>query len=96
MVFGIRSIPQFGPSDLTRRLFASGRLLELYMWKGWPFMSASDLQMGSYATQHLGKELAETPQWQIIEMYRYTAMVQNKILSTVFEVRTNQIWKMIC
>jgi hypothetical protein len=96
MVSGSRSIQRFGQSDLTRHVFATGRMLELYMLNRRPFMSASDLQMGSYATQYVGNSLAETPHWEIIEMYWYTAMVQNKISSTVFEARTNELWKMVC
>jgi hypothetical protein len=47
---GSRSIHRFGHSDMTRLVFAMGRLMELYMWNRWPFMSASDMEMVSYAT----------------------------------------------
>jgi len=52
---------------MTRSVFETGRLLELYMWNRWPFMSASDLEMVSYATRCVAKALAEGPHWQIIE-----------------------------
>jgi hypothetical protein len=51
-----------------------GRLIELYMWNRQPFMSASNLEMVSYATQRAVKALAEAPHWQIIEKYWNTAM----------------------
>jgi hypothetical protein len=38
-------------------VFAMGRLLELYLWKRRPFMSASDLEMVSDATQRVAKAL---------------------------------------
>jgi hypothetical protein len=50
VVSGSRSIHRFGHSDMTRLVFATGRLMELYMWNRRPFMSASDLEMVSYAT----------------------------------------------
>jgi len=43
-------------------------------------MSASDLEMVSYAKRRLVKALAEAPHWQIIEKYWNTAMQQNNIL----------------
>jgi len=61
VVSGSRSIHRFGHSDMTRFVFAMGRLLELYMWNGQPFMSASDLEMVSYVTQRIAKALAEAP-----------------------------------
>jgi len=59
---------------MTRLVFATGRLLELYMWNRWPFMRASDLEIISYATRRVSKALAEAPHWQIIEIYWNTAM----------------------
>jgi len=50
MVPGSRSIHRFGNSDMTHLVFATGRLLELYMWNRGPFMSASNLETVSYAT----------------------------------------------
>jgi len=50
VVSSSRSIHRFGHSDMTRLVFATGRLMELYMWNRRPFMSASDLEMVSYAT----------------------------------------------
>jgi len=49
VVSGSRSIHRFGHSDMTRLVFATGRLMGLYMWNRRPFMSASDLEMVSYA-----------------------------------------------
>jgi hypothetical protein len=60
-------------------VFATGRLLELYMWNRQLFMSASDLEKVSYATRHVAKALAEAPHWQIIETYWNTTMQQNNI-----------------
>jgi hypothetical protein len=57
-----------------RFVFAMGRLLELFMWNRWPFLSASNLETVSYATQRVAKALAEAPHWQIIESYWNTAM----------------------
>jgi len=52
---GSRSIDRFGQSDLTRLEFTTGRLLELWMWNGRPLMSASDLEMVSYAMRLVAK-----------------------------------------
>src|SRR5882757_5409018 len=59
MVSGSCSIHRFGHSNMTRLVFATGRLLELYMWNRRPFMSASDLETESYATRRVAKALAE-------------------------------------
>jgi len=96
MVSGSRSIHRFGHSDMTRLVFATGRLLELYMWNRRPFMSASDLETVSYATRRVSKALAEAPHWQIIETYWNTAMQQNNIWSIAFEARTKEILKEVC
>jgi len=61
VVSAICSIHQFGRSDSTRHVFAMGRLLELYMWNRWPFMSASNLGPVSHATRRVAKALAEAP-----------------------------------
>jgi len=53
------SIHYFVHSDMTRLVFATGRLLELYMWNRQPFMSASDLEMVRYAMQPVAKGWAE-------------------------------------
>jgi len=74
MVSGNRSIHPFGHADMTRLVFATGRLLQLYMWNRRPVMSANDLQTVSYATRHVSKALAEAPHWQIIEMYWNSTM----------------------
>jgi len=76
---------------MMRLVFALGRLLELYTWNRWPFMSASDLTMVSYATRCIAKALAEGPHWQIIEKYWNTALQQNNIWSTAFVARTEEI-----
>jgi len=76
---------------MTCLVFATGRLLELYMWNSRPFMSASDLEMVSYATRCIVKGLAEAPHSQIIETNWNTAMQQNNIWSIAFEARTKKI-----
>jgi hypothetical protein len=58
-----RSIHRFGHSDLMRLVFATGRLLELYMCNRWPFISASDLETVSYTTRRVAQALAEAPHW---------------------------------
>jgi len=63
MVSGSRCIHQFGHSDMTHLVFATSRLLELYMWNRRPFMSASVLETVSYATRRVAKALAEAPHW---------------------------------
>ena len=66
------------------------------MWNRRPFMSASNLEMVSYATQRTAKALAEAPHWQIIEKYWNTAMQQNNIWSIAFEACTKEILKEVC
>jgi hypothetical protein len=53
---------------MTRLEFATGRLQELYMWNRRLIVSASDLEMVSYAMRCVAKALAEAPHRQIIEM----------------------------
>jgi hypothetical protein len=48
VVSGSRSIHRFGHSDMMHLVFEPGRLMELYMWNRWLFMSASDLEMVCY------------------------------------------------
>jgi hypothetical protein len=81
---------------MTRLVFATGRLLELYKWKRRPFMSASDLETVSDATRRVSKALPEAPLWQIIETYWNTAMQQNNIWSIAFAARTKEILKEVC
>jgi hypothetical protein len=50
VVSGIRSIHYVGHSNMTRPVFAKGRLLDLYMWNRRPFVSASDMEMVCYPT----------------------------------------------
>jgi len=76
--------------------FATDRLLELYMWNGRPFMSASDFEMVRYATQLISKALAEAPHLQIIATYWVTAMHQNTVWSIPFGACTMQILKTVC
>jgi hypothetical protein len=96
MVTGSRSIHRVGHSDLTRLVFATGRLLELYMWNRQPFMSPSDLETVIYATRRVSKALTEAPHCQIVETYWNTAMQQNNFWSIAFEARTKEILKEVC
>jgi len=96
MVCGSCSIHRFGHSDMSRFLFATGRLLELSMWNRRPFMSATDLETVSYSMRRVSKALAEGPHWQLIETYWNTAMQQNKIWSIAFEARAKRILKEVC
>jgi len=66
------------------------------MWNKVPFMSASDLEMVSYATRRTAKALSEAPQWQITEKYWNTAMQQNNIWSVAFEACTKEILREVC
>jgi len=66
------------------------------MWNRQPCMSASDLEMVSYATRCVAKALAEVPHSQIIETYWNTAMQQNNIWSIPFEARSKEILKEAC
>jgi hypothetical protein len=81
---------------MTHLVFATGRLLELYMWNRQLFMSASDLETVSYATRCISKALAEVPHWQITETYWNTDMQLNNIWSIAFEARTKEILKEVC
>jgi len=96
VVSGSRSIHRIGHSDMTFLVFASGTLLEHYMWNRWPFISASDLETVSCATRRVAKALAEAPHWLIIETYWNTTMQQNNIRSIAFQARTKQILKEVC
>jgi len=96
MVSGSRSIHRFGQSDMMYLVFAMGRLLELNRWNRRPFMSASDLEIVSYATQHIAKAFAEYPDWQIIDTYWNTAMPQNDIFFIAYEARTMEILNEVC
>jgi hypothetical protein len=96
MVSGSRSIHRFGHSDMTCLVFTTSRLLALYMWNRQPLMSPSSFETVSYATQCVGKALAEASRWQIIEMYCNTTMQQNNIWSIAFEARTKEIMKEVC
>jgi hypothetical protein len=81
---------------MMRLVFATGRLLELYMWNRQPFMNAIDLETVSYATRRVAKVLAEAPHWQIIETYWNTNMQQNNIWSIAFKAHTKEILKEVC
>jgi hypothetical protein len=63
MVSSSYSIHRFGHSDMTWHVFAMSRLLEIYMWNRWPFMSASNRETVSYATGCVSKALDEAPHW---------------------------------
>jgi hypothetical protein len=56
-------IHRFGHSDMTRRCFATGRLLEPYMWNRRTFMSTSNLETVSCAMRRVAKALAEASHW---------------------------------
>jgi hypothetical protein len=64
---------------MMRLVFATGWLLELYMWNRWPFMNESDLETVCYGTRHVAKPFADIPHWQIIQTYWNTGMQQNNI-----------------
>jgi hypothetical protein len=96
IVLGSHNINRFGHSVMQRLVFATARLLELYMWNSWPFTSASALETVSYWMRRVWKALAEAPHWQILEMYRDTAMQQNNIWSIAFEACTKEIFKEVC
>jgi hypothetical protein len=81
---------------MTHLVFATGRLLELYLWNRRPFMSACDLETVNYAMRCVSKALAEVPHCQIIETYWNTAMQQKNIWSIAFEARTEEILKKVC
>jgi len=96
VVSSSRSIHQFGHSDMTHLLFATCTLLELYMGNSWWFMSASNFEIVSYATQHVVNALAEAPHWLIIEMNWNTAMQQKNIWSIAFKALKKEILIVVC
>jgi len=96
VVSGSHSLHRFGHSDMTHLEFATGRVLELYMWNRSQFMSARDLKMVSYTTQCVAKAFGNGPHSQIPEMYWNTAMQQNNIWSITFEACTMEIIKEVC
>jgi len=63
MVSSSHRIDWLGHSDMTPLVFATGGLLELYMWNRWPFMSAKNLETVSNTTQHIANALGEAPLW---------------------------------
>jgi len=95
-VSGSCGIRWLGHSVKTGLVFATGRLLELYMWNRQPFMSPWDLGTVSYATRRVSKVIVEAPHWQILLTYWNTAMQQNDIWSIPFEARTKEILKEVC
>ena len=96
VVSSSRTIHRFGHSDMTSLVFATGRLLELYMWNRWLFLGASDLETVSYATRRVAKALAEALHPSIIATYRNTSMQQNNIWSIAFEACTKEMLKEVC
>jgi len=93
VVSGSRSINWFGHWDRTRLQFATGRLLELYMWSRPLSMRASNFEMVCYAMWRIAKALTEAPRWQMIEKYWNTAMEQDNVWSIAFEACTTGILK---
>jgi hypothetical protein len=87
---------QFVHLNITSLVFATGRLLERYMWNRQPFKSESDLETIRYATQRVLKALAEAPHRQITVSYWNTAMQQNIIWTIAFEARTKEILTEVC
>jgi len=63
VVSGSRSIHLVGQLTMTRLVFATGRLRELYIWQRPLFMSASDLETVSYATRRFVKASVEALHW---------------------------------
>jgi hypothetical protein len=51
---------------MTRLIFATSRLLELNIWNRLPFMGGCNLEMVSYAMQHIAKGFAEAPHLKIV------------------------------
>jgi len=74
MVSGSHSIYQFVHSHMTGLVFATGRLLDLYIMNTRPSMSGSDLETVGDATRCFLNTLAEAPQCHIIETFRNTAI----------------------
>jgi hypothetical protein len=66
------------------------------MWNTLSFMSASNSETTSDATQRVVKALAEAPLLLIIETYWNTIQQQNNIWSIPFEAWTKQIMKEVC
>jgi hypothetical protein len=81
---------------MTCLAFATGRLLELYIWNIRPVMSPSDVETVSCATQPITKALAEAPPRSIIETHWNTPMQQNNIWSIPFEAFTKEILNEAC
>jgi len=96
VVSGSRSIKWCGYSEKMSLVFATGRLLALYMWNRRPVMSASNFETVSDAMRRVEKALAEAPHRLMIEMYCNTTMQQNNIWSIAFEARTKEILKEVC
>jgi len=78
---------------MMRLVFATGRLLALFMWNRRRLMSARDMETMSDATQHVVKEVAEASYSQIIERYLNTTIQHNNIWSIPFEAHTKDILK---
>jgi len=81
---------------MTWSVFATGRLMKLYMWNRWPSTRASEWEMVSYGTRRAAKAFAETPPWLIIDKYWNTTMQQNNIWSIAFEGCTKEILNEVC
>jgi len=96
MVSRIHNIHRFSHSDMMHVVFATSRLLELYILNRQRFMSASNLEMVSYTTRRVANAFAEATHWQIIEMYCNTAIQQNNIWSIAFEAHRMTILTDVC
>jgi hypothetical protein len=96
MVSDSHTFHPFGHSDMTCLVYATGRLLELYMWNRRPLMRTSNMKMVSYGMGRTAKELAEASHWQIIETYWNTATQHLIIWSKAFEARTKEILNEVC
>jgi hypothetical protein len=96
MVSGYCSIYEFCHSDITCHVFATGILLELYMWNRWPLMSACNMETVSYATWCVAQVLAEASYQQMTVMYWNTSMQQNNIWSIAFVTCTKKMLKEVC
>lgn len=94
-VCGDPSIHWFGPSDVPRLVFATPKLLNLYMSNRQPFMTVRDFGMAGCATLRIVKVFAETLRSQTVVRCCFTAMQQNNLWSIPFTAHTPEILKHI-
>jgi len=81
---------------MTHLVYATGRLLDLYMWNRRRFMSTRDLQMESDAIRRVVKAFAGALHWQIIVKDWITAMQQNNIRSIAFAACPMEVLNEVC